>query len=59
LRKTEEIIWSDRVESEELLHRIKEKNDNPTNSTIKLTKIKGLVTCYVGTASLNTLLKET
>lgn len=58
-RRLQEIGWSDRVESEEISYRVKEKKDNLTSSTIKLSKIKGLVTCCVGTNFLNTLLKET
>ena len=55
-RRTEKISWTDRVKSEEVLHRVKEKR-NILHATERGRKIGWVKTC-VGTAFKKTLLKE-
>jgi hypothetical protein len=54
-RRVEKIIWTDRVTNERVLLRVKQETNILHSLEIRLT---GMVTCCVGTAFLNTLLKE-
>jgi len=54
-RRMEKIILTDRVRNKEELLRVKQDGNILHSVEVRLT---GLVTCCVGTAFLNTLLKE-